>query len=135
MKITIHTDGGSRGNPGPSAIGVVIHHGSELLAEHGEYIGIGTNNQAEYKAVIWALQWLNDARFPIESVAFVLDSQLVVSQITGVFQIKHPNMKVLKGEIDALKRTLSYPITFSHVLRQDNKDADRLVNTALDAAH
>ncbi len=133
MELTIHTDGGSRGNPGPSAIGVVIASPTTSLAQFGLYIGMGTNNAAEYKAVIAALQWVSRHAPHASRLSFFLDSQLVVSQLSGVFAVKHPDMKRLKDEVDTLLHSLACPATFSYVPRARNAEADRLVNAALDA--
>ena len=133
MELVVHTDGGSRGNPGPSAVGVVIQSGKTSLVELGLYIGVGTNNTAEYQAVITALTWIRDHQENITQVSFFLDSQLVVSQLNGVFAIKHPDMKRLKAKIDSLLLGLPFPNTFQYVPRAENKEADALVNQALDA--
>lgn len=132
MQVTVHTDGGSRGNPGQSAIGVVIENGSTPLLEKGLYVGVGTNNRAEYLAVIEALNWLVSNPAEITKANFYLDSQLVMSQINGIYQVKHPDMKELKQKVDALRRSLPFPTEFAYVPREQNKAADALVNFALD---
>ena len=132
--LTIHTDGGARGNPGPSAIGVVIETPTQTLASFGLFIGIGTNNQAEYKAVRAAIAWIQDHAADAASLSFFLDSQLVVSQLTGKYRLKHPEMIRLKNEIDQQLRYLGIPATFQYVPRAQNAAADALVNQALDAA-
>src|SRR5258708_1418958 len=134
MELTIHTDGGSRGNPGPSAVGVVIVSGTTSLANLGIYLGVGTNNNAEYTAVITALKWIHDHAKDANKASFFLDSQLVVSQLNGIFAVKHPDMKRLKSEVDVLRRALPFPTTFSYVPRAQNSAADALVNQALDAS-
>ena len=134
MDVTIHTDGGSRGNPGPSAVGVVITSGTTSLASFGLYLGVGTNNNAEYRAVIAALEWLCSHQDGITKASFFLDSQLVVSQINGVFAVKHPEMRKLKNRVDVLRRSLPFPLAYSYVPRAQNAQADLLVNQALDAA-
>lgn len=133
MEVVIHTDGGSRGNPGPSAVGVVIESESTSLANFGLYLGVGTNNNAEYRAVIAALEWLREHSDDITKASFFLDSQLVVSQLNGIFAVKHPDMIVLKRKADTLRRELHFPITFVYVPRAQNSQADSLVNQALDA--
>ncbi len=134
MELTVHTDGGSRGNPGPSAVGVVIKSDTTSLTNLGIYLGVGTNNNAEYTAVITALKWIADNAKDVMKASFFLDSQLVVSQLNGIFAVKHPDMKRLKSEVDALRRSLPFPITFSYVPRAQNSEADALVNQALDTA-
>ena len=134
MELVIHTDGGSRGNPGPSAIGVVIDSPIGNLASIGTFIGVGTNNQAEYKAVIAALDWITKNSKEASSLSFYLDSQLVVSQLMGKFRLKHPEMIKLKNEIDKQLQFLGIKAVFHYVPRAENKAADALVNQALDAA-
>lgn len=136
-KITIHTDGGARGNPGPAAIGVSMSdHTGAVLAEVAETIGNGTNNFAEYAAVARALQ-LAKQHFGkrTKELAFEikLDSELVQKQLTHQYQIKDPGLIPLFIEIHNL-RVANFPhLTLTHVPRAENKVADRLVNEALDA--
>jgi len=137
MTLKIFTDGGSRGNPGESAIGVVVRRVDDTpLFELGKCIGVGTNNRAEYLAVIEALTWLQEhARdHQVEQVSFFLDSLLVVEQINGRFKIKHPDLIPLKQHIDELRTSLPFSLSFSHVPRAQNARADALVNQALDTA-
>jgi len=127
--LVIHTDGGSRGNPGPSAIGVVITTPDEKHIESfGRYIGETTNNQAEYAAVITALK--EAAKYQPQKIDFFLDSELVVKQLTGIYKVKHPEMRILFHEVKALSGDLD--ISFKHVLREHNRGADIEVNKALD---
>lgn len=133
MKLTIHTDGGARGNPGPSAVGVVIESPSSTLVEFGQYLGEGTNNQAEYKAVIAALTWIKTNLKQVTSLDFYLDSQLVVSQLTGKFKVKHPEMARLKYIIDMGLNELKVPNFFHYIPREKNSRADALVNQTLDS--
>jgi ribonuclease HI len=133
-RIVIHTDGGARGNPGPSGIGVTIADvGGELLAEISEYIGEGTNNVAEYTAVKRAcIELERMLENPKEAdVSFFLDSQLVERQLNGIYKIKEPTLQVLAGEVQHL-RTLFYKTSFTYIPREKNKDADRLANAAMD---
>lgn len=133
--LTIHTDGGSRGNPGHAAAGVVICHGEEVLHQFSSYLGIKTNNQAEYQAVILALEYLIDHKSDFssfESVNFVLDSELVVRQINGQYKVKHPDMIPLFTQVKTNLSKLGLPYTFSHVKRHLNHHADQLLNDELD---
>lgn len=133
MVYFIHTDGGSRGNPGPSAIGVyVCDTENNPIFSFGKFLGTGTNNEAEYQAVIAALEWIQDHKEGLEQVNFFLDSLLVVSQLNGVYKIKHPKMKIFKAKIDALLHALSVPASFKYVPREQNQQADFLVNKTLD---
>jgi ribonuclease HI len=135
MKLTIHTDGGARGNPGPSAIGVVIETDEKLVHEFGEKIGEATNNTAEYTAVIQALQWIKENTKiveEIESISFFLDSTLVVNQLIGVFKIKETHLQGLAQQVHVLEKQIGKPVTYTAVRREFNKRADFMVNQALD---
>ncbi len=135
MQLTIHTDGGARGNPGPAAIGVVIEQERKTIAQFGTYIGKATNNVAEYQAVIEALNWvLNHAQDvnKASGLDFFLDSTLVVNQLNGTFKIKNANLRLLLAKIRLLEQETGKTIYYSYVPREQNKKADLLVNQALD---
>ncbi len=129
-KILVHTDGGSRGNPGPAAIGVVI--GGK---EYGEYLGVKTNNQAEYQAVVFAFkkmkQILGKKKTKETEVLFRLDSELVVKQINGQYKILEPDLQPLFLEIWNARLDFK-KVEFVHVPREENKIADKIVNHILD---
>lgn len=130
--LIVHTDGGSRGNPGPSAVGVVIKTESgEVLEAFNRYIGETTNNQAEYRGVQAALDLLT--KYKVAEVRFVLDSELVVKQLRGEYKMKNADLRPLHTDI--LQRVADAPFSasFTHVLRAQNKEADAEVNKALDA--
>jgi ribonuclease HI len=134
--IICYTDGGARGNPGPAAIGIRItdEHGAPIK-EHKETIGNATNNFAEYQAVARALSLLK-AHFGRETkntrFEFRLDSELVKKQLANEYQIKEPGLVPLFIEIHNA-RVAAFPhLYFTHIPREKNKDADRLVNEALD---
>lgn len=133
--ITIFTDGGSRGNPGPAACGVVITKGESNLIKIGKTLGVTTNNVAEYTAVLEALQWIT--QHPQEAgeydgVDFYMDSLLLCQQLKGVFKIKQPHLLSLMHKIRELENKILVPITYTHVRREKNKEADKMVNLALD---
>lgn len=131
--LTVFTDGGSRGNPGESAIGIVISNEEGLLWEKGQWIGVKTNNEAEYLAVKTALKKvLESFSDQAEEVNFFLDSKLVVEQLSKRWKIKEPRMKILAQECWQLMSDLSGKVNFTHVPREENKRADELVNEALD---
>lgn len=134
-KVTIHTDGGARGNPGPAAIGVVVEGGSVGKKEYGEYLGETTNNEAEYKAVIFALKKLKhlvgSAESKASDVEVVLDSELLERQLNGEYKIKEKNLQNYFVEVWNLKSDFG-SVSFRHVRREENSDADRLVNQILD---
>lgn len=136
--LQINTDGGSRGNPGPAAVGVIAKSADQKIFTISKKIGINTNNVAEYQAVIFALKELLNQNLTVNTLRFVLDSELVVRQITGEYKIKQGHLQELKKEISELIETLQQNkqferITFSNVLREKNKEADKLVNLALDS--
>lgn len=140
--LRIFTDGGSRSNPGPAAIGVVVWRDDQVVFELGKTIGIATNNEAEYIAVIEALGWLlnqgGGSREPggeRQDVDFFLDSKLVVEQLNRNWKIKEPRMQKLASNCwDLISSYKIGKIVFKHVPRSENADADTLVNQALDAA-
>ena len=129
-KIIIYTDGGSRGNPGPAAIGVVIEDKG-----YSEYIGERTNNEAEYEAVIFALkrakQIFGKDKVKNAELEFNLDSELVVEQLNHHYKIEGEKIAPLFLKIWNLLLDFE-KVTFQHIPREKNKEADRLVNAALD---
>lgn len=132
QEYSIFSDGGARGNPGPAGIGAVISDDSgNLLAEISEYIGNGTNNQAEYKALIAALAKASEMR--LERVTCHLDSELVVKQLRGEYKIREAGLQLLANEVLKLIKDFE-SVRFKHVPREKNRLADRLVNEALDKA-
>ncbi len=133
-KIIIHTDGGARGNPGPAAIGAVIE-GPFGKKEYGEYLGEATNNEAEYKAVIFALkklkQLIGSSEAKSGNVEIVVDSELIEKQLNGEYKIKEKNLQNFFIEVWNLKSDFG-SVSFRHVLRGENAEADRIVNQVLD---
>lgn len=130
--ITIYTDGGSRGNPGPAAAGILIFDNNEkLLKLNAKYLGEMTNNQAEYEALLTALR-MAQAMKDVRKITCYLDSDLIVKQLRGEFKVKSPNIKSLKSTVDKLV-TKFEKVEFSHVRREYNTFADKLVNVILDA--
>lgn len=129
-ELFIYTDGGSRGNPGPSSAGFVIQDEKErLLFEGGKYLGITTNNQAEYQAVKLALEKAQELGG--SSIQVRLDSQLVVNQLIGVYKIKNRDLWPIHASIKELVKHFK-KVTFTHVRREFNRDADSMVNKILD---
>lgn len=127
---TAHIDGGARGNPGPAAYGVVVRTAErKLLAELARYIGIHTNNFAEYSALIAALEYAQEQKLP--GLKVFSDSELLVRQMQGQYRVKDPVLKNLFARANELARGLQY-FSIQHVLRSYNREADRLVNEALD---
>ncbi len=130
-KITIFSDGGSRGNPGPAAIGFIIKNkNGETICKEGRFIGLTTNNCAEYTALTEALKMA--ANLGAKEVSCFLDSELVVRQLNGQYKVKDANIKkyfsTLVGVLPAFTK-----FSFAHVTRDRNFEADKLVNQALDS--
>ncbi len=129
-KLVIYTDGGSRGNPGPAAIGAVV--GSK---KYGEYIGETTNNVAEYKALIFALKktkaLLGKKKAKETELECNMDSELLMRQLIGQYKIEDKDLQPLWLEIWNLRLDFKN-VAFNHIPREKNKEADRLVNEALD---
>lgn len=128
--VVIYSDGGSRGNPGPSAAGfVILNNKQEVIAQGGEYLGITTNNQAEYQGVRIGLEKAMELGFT--KVDFKLDSMLVVNQMKGYYKIKNRELWPINERIRMLM-THFERVTFTHVNRQFNQLADGMVNKTLD---
>jgi ribonuclease HI/ADP-ribose pyrophosphatase YjhB (NUDIX family) len=129
--IIAYTDGGSRGNPGPSAAGFVLFDTAGMvIREGGTYLGITTNNVAEYQAVYLALE--EAVQLGASVVDFKLDSQLVTNQMNGVFKVKHHDLKPIHQRIQELSSQFER-VTFTHIRREFNQLADGMVNKILDA--
>lgn len=138
-KIFVNTDGGSRGNPGPAAIGVVFFDASgKEIHSYKSCIGRATNNEAEYQAIIKALEillkskWFSENNIAEKEVVCRLDSQLVVEQINGNYKIKQDHIKLLVAQLRQMISQMDLNISFVHIPREENKIADKLVNQALD---
>ncbi len=129
--LKIFTDGGSRGNPGPSASGfVILNDNEEIIEEGGEYLGVTTNNQAEYQAVKLAMQ--SSLKYDPSEVHFFIDSLLVVNQMKGVYKIKNRDLWPIHSDIKKMSENFD-KVTFTHVRRELNKLADAKVNEVLDS--
>lgn len=133
-KIRLYADGGSRGNPGPAASGAVLKEcleGKEgkILAQVKKFLGTTTNNQAEYTAIVIGLEKAKD--LGVEEVEVVLDSELAVKQLNREYKVKHPELAKRFLEVWNLQQGFK-KVTFRHVKREFNKEADALVNECLD---
>lgn len=138
MKFILYADGGSRGNPGPAGAGALVRdeEGVQVVTV-SEFLGSTTNNIAEYTAVLRALEGLARLLGVAANAARVearLDSQLVVRQMNGEYKIKHPNIVPLAAKVKDVA-TMFDSVTFVHVYREDNKEADALANEAMDRGH
>jgi broad specificity phosphatase PhoE/ribonuclease HI len=131
LRVVVEADGGSRGNPGPAGYGALVRDADtgELLREIGAGIGVASNNVAEYGGLIAGLEAA--VELGAEEVTVRMDSKLVVEQMSGRWQVKHPDMKVLARQAAALVRQLP-TVTFTHIRREFNSHADRLANEAMD---
>lgn len=138
VDVIAYTDGGSRGNPGPAALGVVIcDPNGVIIKEYGERLGVRTNNEAEYEAVLFALrkikQLYGKEKVKNMKIEVRMDSELVCKQLTNIYKIE--NEKIFHIYIAIHNLTLDFgSIAWKHIPREQNKDADRMVNEALDRA-
>jgi ribonuclease HI len=129
-KLIINTDGGARGNPGPAALGVVIRDEFEnIIQSFGEFLGNQTNNFAEYSALIRALE--ESHKLGGTHILVRMDSELIVKQMNGQYKIKEPTLQILAQKVINLRKHFE-SVTFTHVRREFNKDADKMVNMAID---
>ena len=137
MHFTLYADGGSRGNPGPAGAGAVVFDtlGKRVL-EVADYLGVATNNIAEYEAVLRGLTKLRDEFLPEHlnsaKVTVKMDSKLVVEQLKGNYKVKHPNLIPRYLEVKNIVARSFPNIEYVHVRRELNKDADELANRAMD---
>lgn len=129
--IKANIDGGARGNPGPAAYGVVIRNAQgEIIDEIAEYLGIKTNNFAEYSGLLAALEYALREKYP--SLKVVSDSELLVRQMKGQYRVKNTGLLELYERARVMVRKLER-FSIDHVLREHNREADRLVNKVLDS--
>ena len=134
---TLYTDGGARGNPGPAATGAVVLDGQGKEQGHfSTYLGIATNNQAEYQALILGLgrlqKLINDEhKLGDISVTVLMDSELIVCQLKGEYRVKNTELKPLFAKVEELSKKFGR-VTFKHIPREQNTRADALVNKTLD---
>jgi ribonuclease HI len=132
VKLVVHVDGGSRGNPGPAAAAAVLSTpDGEIVDRAGELLGVASNNVAEYRGLLLGLRRASE--LGAEEVEVVGDSELIAKQVNGVYKVKHADMKPLHAEaLQALKGFQRWRVRT--VPRAQNADADALVNATLDAA-
>lgn len=125
----LFTDGGARGNPGPAGAGVVLRNDEKIVEQVCAYLGEKTNNEAEYSALILGLKVA--AKHTDAHLEVYMDSELVVKQLNGEYKIKQEHLQKLYFDVKKLEKKFS-KVTYSHVTRDKNKEADRLVNEVLD---
>lgn len=137
MQFTLYADGGARGNPGPAGAGAVVFDQlGKRVVEVSDYLGVATNNIAEYEAILRGLTKLSE-EYPSDvlkssSLAIRMDSKLVIEQLKGAYKVKHPNLVPRYLEVKNLLARSFGSVTFEHVYRENNKDADALANRAMD---
>lgn len=135
MEVNIYTDGGSRGNPGISGYGLVVYDDQKkILYQESKFLGVKTNNEAEYSALLGALNWLknNQKSHQIDKVTFFADSQLLVRQLQGLYKVKAPNLKDYFIQCQQLLTQLNLDYSFKDIQRHFNTVADELANQAMD---
>ncbi|MBI4836550.1 MAG: ribonuclease HI family protein [Candidatus Abawacabacteria bacterium] len=130
MIFALYTDGGARGNPGPAAWGFVIYQNRNLIAQGSGYLGHTTNNVAEYTACVEGLRHIKNTWGLGHTIHCYADSQLLIEQLNGRYKVKAAHLKPLIETIHAL--TFEQTVTFDHIRREKNTEADKLVNITLD---
>ena len=131
MSLVIYSDGGSRGNPGKSAYAIVVTQDGEIIHEHSEFLGINTNNYAEYRGLIAAISKALELK--ADEVEFIMDSELVIKQMRGEYKVKSPNIMNLHQDARSLS-SLIPKVSFTHVKRENQfvSRADALLNAEMD---
>lgn len=130
--ITIFTDGGARGNPGPAGAGAAIYKGEKEIGHVSKFLGKQTNNWAEYEALVLALEAAKKVTKKGDSVTVKMDSELIVKQMKGEYKVKDPELKKKHARVRELIAESFPKITFVHVRRELNARADELANDAMD---
>ncbi len=130
MILKVFTDGGAKGNPGPASIGVVFYLDDRKIFQTDKKIGIATNNEAEYQALITALEEIKKQKqlIDIKKIDFYSDSKLLVNQVNGIYKVKNSKIKEYIIKIRILENEIKLPISYYHILREKNQEADKLVN-------
>ena len=129
MAYNLYADGGARGNPGPAASGFVVYNGGEIIAREGKYLGVATNNQAEYNAILLGLEKAQNLK--ITELDCFLDSELVVKQLKLEYKVKNKDLAAIFLKAWNLSKKFKR-IKFHHIPREKNKEADKVVNEILD---
>jgi ribonuclease HI len=129
LKGYLFTDGGARGNPGPTGVGAVLYDEKKLVDIGGKFFPEATNNFAEYNGLIVGLKMAIKKGF--SELTCYLDSELIVNQVNGKFKVSNADLKILKAKVDKLKESFEI-ISFEHIPREKNTIADKIVNLILD---
>lgn len=131
--VKIYCDGGARGNPGPAAAACIVVVDNKVVYKHSKYLGKTTNNFAEYAAAIMALEWVKKNKGKVtKEVVVIMDSELVVKQLTGDFKVKSSHLKRMHQLIKGIENSINVKIEYKLVPRNKNKLPDYLVNETLD---
>jgi len=130
-KLDLYTDGGSRGNPGISACAYFVFQENNLIDFGGKYLGISTNNQAEYNGLIMGLEIIRKLEPKLSCI--YSDSELLIKQINGIYKVKDKNIIELFQRVRNIINSIQFPIKFIHIPRSKNLFADKLVNIILDS--
>ncbi|MEK7509520.1 MAG: ribonuclease HI family protein [Patescibacteria group bacterium] len=130
--VIIYTDGGARNNPGPAGVGVLIYESGRKVAELKKFLGSQTNNWAEYEALVLALEEAKRLGLAGRECEIRMDSELVVKQMRGEYRVKEPSLKPQHAKVKQLVADFA-AVRFVHVPREENREADRLVNEAIDS--
>ena len=133
-ELGINCDGGARGNPGPAASAFVVRVGGKIIYKNSSFLGVATNNVAEYGGVIAALKWVieNKEKVRGKNIIFFLDSELITKQLLGIFKTKNQKLKKLLITAKLLESKISGKLVYNLIPREKNTDADLLVNRNLD---
>jgi len=135
MTLTIYTDGGSIGNPGPSAFAYIVYKNKKLIYSYSEPIGVATNNVAEYSGLINGLtkikELISNFKFQISNIVVYSDSSLMVNQLNGLFKVKNAAIREFVLKVRILEREIKTPIMYKQIPREKNQLADSLVKRAL----
>lgn len=134
MAVTIYTDGGSRGNPGPAGAGAAVYKDDKRIAEVSEFLGKQTNNYAEYQALLLGLEACRqELGSPVkDTVTVKMDSELIIRQMNGQYKVRNSTMKLMHADVMSIVHESFPHITFKHVRREFNVEADQLANEAMD---
>lgn len=132
MTIEVYTDGGARGNPGPAGAGAVVYKDGVEVGTVSAFLGVATNNVAEYEALRLAFEKVVSLFGNGQTLTAYLDSELIVKQMKGEYRVKNPALKVIHERIKGYLKTAALTVSFEHVRREKNKRADELANQAMD---
>jgi len=129
MILKVFTDGGAKGNPGSASIGIVFYLNGKKIFQRHKKIGVATNNEAEYQALITALEEIKKQKLTnINKIECYSDSKLLVNQVNGIYKVKNSKIREYIMRIRIFENEIGLPISYYHILREKNQEADKLVN-------